>query len=41
MIVINLILCFRFDALTELGDFMTNFMYFCIKSCIGTQGEVG
>ena len=28
-------LCFRFDELTEF------FMYFCIKSSIGTQGEVG
>ena len=36
------LLCFRFDALTELGAFMrTIFMYFCIKSSIGTQGEVG
>ena len=43
IIVINLIFVFRFDALTELGAFMrTEFlMCFCIKSSIGTQGEVG
>ena len=37
-------LCFRFDALTELGTFMRTeffFMYFCIKSSIGTQGGIG
>ena len=36
-------LYFRFDALTELGAFMRTdfFMYFCIKSSMGTQGEVG
>ena len=39
----NLILCFRFDALTELGAFKrTEFLCsFYIKSYIGTQGEVG
>ena len=38
------ILAFRFDALTELRAFMRTdffFMYFCIKSSIGTLGEVG
>ena len=30
IIVINLILCFRFDALTELGAFMRN-EYLCIS----------
>ena len=28
-------------ALTELGAFMRLFMYFFIKSSIGTHGEVG
>ena len=42
IIVINLTLCFRLDALTELGAFMRTdfFMYFCIKSSTGTQAEV-
>ena len=41
-LVINLILCFHFDAMAEFGAFMrTDFIYFCIKSSIGTQGEVG
>ena len=37
-------LCFHFDALTELGALMLTdffFMYFCIKSNIGNQGEDG
>ena len=37
-------LCFRFDALTELGAFRrTEFLwgFFCIKSYIGTQAEAG
>ena len=40
IIVMNLIfLCFRFDALTEYMNRI--FMFFCIKSYIRTQGEVG
>ena len=43
IVVIELILSFRFDALTELGAFMRIdfLLYFCIKSCIETQGEDG
>ena len=37
VIVINLILCFRYDALTELSEPIF-FMYFCIQSSIGTKG---
>ena len=49
IIVINLIFMFSllFDALTELGALMRalsvnrSLMYFCIKSSIETQGEIG
>ena len=41
-IVINLILCFHYDAEIELGNHLMSmggklFMYFCIKNYIGTQ----
>ena len=40
--MINLILCFRFDALTELGAFMrTEYLCISVLSGIGTQSEVG
>ena len=46
IIAINMILCVGVDALTKLhvGAFMRTdffFTYFCIKSSIGAQGEVG
>ena len=41
-IEINLILCFRLGALTELGAFVRTdvFVYFCVRGGIGAQGGV-